>query len=206
MAALALLSTAATAGEDLMQRPPWAACAYCHGEDGRIDSTQVPAIAGQSADYIRKQLSDFRAGRRQSLDGQMRSATMLLDPADDARVGAYFAALAPARTTTPPVSVDQSRTGAQWFWYGGGQVPACASCHASGPGGGPTRADAPRLFGLNAGYLARQLRAFRAGSRDNDRDAVMRTVAASLDDRLIVKLVNYLAVGDASDGPPGSSP
>lgn len=65
----------------------------------------------------------------------------------------------------------------------------CQSCHGEdGMGNGP--AGFPRLAGLNADYLARQLRAFRDGSRSNP---VMAPQATRLDDRAIQAVASYFA-------------
>jgi cytochrome c553 len=44
-------------------------CRVCHGLDGVGTNPMVPNIGGESAEYIIKQLKDFRDGRRQ--DPQM---------------------------------------------------------------------------------------------------------------------------------------
>ena len=48
-------------------------------------------------------------------------------------------------------------------------VAACASCH--GPNGSGIPAQYPRVAGQHAQYTADQLKAFRAGARNNDRTA-----------------------------------
>jgi cytochrome c553 len=53
---------------------------------------------------------------------------------------------------------------------------ACQSCHGS-EGGGQEAAGFPRLAGLNAAYLRRQLDAFASGTRENP---VMRPMATAL--------------------------
>lgn len=187
---------AADTGDELMQRPPWAACEYCHGDEGRIDAATVPAIAGQSASYIAKQLADFRAGRRSSPQKQMRSAVMLLDAAEDAAVAAYFA----DRPTTQLSLVQPARNGpgADLYWRGGSAQSACVVCHAASRD--QLAAGRPFLFGLNADYLIRQLRAFRAGLRDNDLRGVMRQQAATLSDRQIAEVAGYLAGQELGGG------
>lgn len=44
-------------------------CRVCHGLDGVGTNPMIPNIGGQSAEYLSKQLQDFRAGRRE--DPQM---------------------------------------------------------------------------------------------------------------------------------------
>ena len=67
-------------------------------------------------------------------------------------------------------------------------LPACAACH--GPSGQSAAPDYPRLAGQFAGYLERQLRAFRDRSRPNP---VMTTAVSSLTDSDIANLSAYLA-------------
>ncbi len=47
------------AGRDLA-----AACAICHGTNGWSAGGRLPHLAGQPADYLVKQLRDFRDGKR----------------------------------------------------------------------------------------------------------------------------------------------
>jgi cytochrome c553 len=183
------VATAVAAEEDLMQRPPWAACEYCHGHEGRTDSPDVPAIAAQSASYIAKQLADFRSGRRASLQAQMQSALALLDAEDEAGVARYFAALAPS--PAPPTTPDADDPGSRLYWYGKRHVTACVSCHAISRES--LAQERPFLFGLNRAYLVRQLRAFRDGSRNNDTDGLMRAQAAVLSDTDIEEVATYLS-------------
>lgn len=60
-------------------------------------------------------------------------------------------------------------------------APACQSCHGA-DGGGQSAAGFPRLAGLDAAYLAKQLGDYAAGTRTN---AVMQPIARALsaDDR-----------------------
>lgn len=70
----------------------------------------------------------------------------------------------------------------------GGARYACATCHgARGEGNG---FDAPRLAGLPAGYLQKQLEDYAGGLRDH---AVMRDVARWLDSHERVRVANHYA-------------
>ena len=57
---------------------------------------------------------------------------------------------------------------------GTGSVVACASCHGKEGGG---QASFPRLAGMNAAYLLKQMQDFASGSRDN---AIMKPIADAL--------------------------
>ena len=72
-------------------------------------------------------------------------------------------------------------------------VPSCAGCH-SPRGLGNNPAAYPRLGGQHADYIAKQLRAFRAGTRNNDGESkIMRQVAEHLSDAEIDAVANYIS-------------
>ena len=71
----------------------------------------------------------------------------------------------------------------------GNGVAPCASCHLP-DGAGMAAAGFPRIAGMNAAYIARQLRAFASGARQN---AVMMPVAKALSDREIDAVATYYA-------------
>ncbi|QXH53647.1 cytochrome c4 [Pseudomonas fakonensis] len=82
----------------------------------------------------------------------------------------------------------------------GGQNPAamaCMGCHGV-DGKGIAAAGFPRLAGLPAGYLAKQLRDFRQGSR---KQAVMEPLAKALDEAEIDAVSHYLAQLPADPAP-----
>ena len=62
--AAAVLAAAPVAAQDTQGRNLSAACAICHGTDGRSPSKDLVPIAGLPKDYILKQLVDFRDGKR----------------------------------------------------------------------------------------------------------------------------------------------
>lgn len=66
---------------------------------------------------------------------------------------------------------------------------ACSSCHGA-DGGGNEPAGFPRLAGLNAAYLEKQLQAFKQGSNKNP---VMSGMAAALTDQEIKAVSAYYA-------------
>ncbi len=74
----------------------------------------------------------------------------------------------------------------------GGSNPAamaCVSCHGS-DGKGMPESGFPRLSGLPAGYIAKQLRDFKAGTREH---ALMQPVASALSDEEILNVANAYA-------------
>ena len=66
---------------------------------------------------------------------------------------------------------------------------ACATCHGA-DGGGNDEAGFPRLAGLNATYLERQLHAYKKGSNKNP---VMSGMASALTDQEITEVAAYYA-------------
>src|SRR5690606_20409046 len=74
-------------------------------------------------------------------------------------------------------------------------VEACASCHGE-KGEGVGRGN-PALAGQPAPYVARQLRAWRAGERYGDPLGVMREPAKRLADEEIMLLADHISrIGD----------
>ncbi len=68
-------------------------------------------------------------------------------------------------------------------------APACASCHGE-HGEGQPAGPFPRLAGIDAGYLARQLHDFASGKRASD---IMGPVAKALSDGEMTAVANYYA-------------
>jgi len=67
-------------------------CPMCHiGEFG--GQNEIPRVAGQHADYIRKQLLDFRARRRTNDAGNMAAVTSTLSDDDIENLTHYIANL-----------------------------------------------------------------------------------------------------------------
>jgi len=68
-------------------------------------------------------------------------------------------------------------------------TPPCASCHGVN-GEGVRTQNGPRLAGLDAGYIERQLNAFGEGKRNS---SVMERIARTLNDDQRAALANYYA-------------
>ncbi|EAR22678.1 c-type cytochrome [Nitrococcus mobilis] len=81
----------------------------------------------------------------------------------------------------------------------------CTSCHG-GDGGGQTASGFPRLAGLDASYLYKQLNDFASGARDN---AVMQPIAKALSEDERKALADYysqMPVPAAAAKPQGPMP
>ncbi|GAB3026074.1 c-type cytochrome [Bowmanella dokdonensis] len=71
------------------------ACAACHGPRGDgVGLAKFPDISGQHTAYIKKQLLDFRAGKRTNdMNGMMRDVAMRLSDADIELLSKYIQGL-----------------------------------------------------------------------------------------------------------------
>ena len=142
-------------------------CIACHGKNAEGNSAlNAPAIAGQDATYLERQLRNFRSDRRgkhksDSIGAQMQIAavSMLVDDAAVTKVAAFVAAL-PKTSSTAPVNGDL-RKGNNLY------QGKCGACHG-GAAEGNVALKAPRLAGLDATYLKRQFANFRDGARGTD--------------------------------------
>ncbi len=86
----AALAAAPVAAQDLQGRNLAAACAICHGTEGRAPSRDLVPIAGMPRDYLVKQMIDFRDGKRPATV-MHQIAKGYTDPQIDA-LAAWFAA------------------------------------------------------------------------------------------------------------------
>ena len=67
-------------------------CPMCHG-GGFVGQNEVPRVAGQNPEYIRKQLQDFKAKRRTNDAGNMTSVAHTLSDDDIENLSHYVANL-----------------------------------------------------------------------------------------------------------------
>lgn len=164
-------------------------CAACHGADGNSPIPINPNLAGQHPEYIAKQLLDYKSGRRQN--PIMQPIAAALSEEDIRNLAAYYAAQAPRLGAAR----DTERAAAGQTLYRGGNlgsgVAACSGCHAANGAGIP--APFPRLKGQHAEYTVAQLRAYRAGERANDPNAMMRTIAGRMSEAEIAAVAEYIA-------------
>ena len=67
-------------------------CPMCHG-GGFVGQNEIPRVAGQYPEYIRKQLQDFKAKRRTNDAGNMTSVAHTLSDEDIENLSHYIANL-----------------------------------------------------------------------------------------------------------------
>ena len=192
--AAALLVAGVAFAQDKAQGVAAQVCAACHGADGNSVAPANPKIAGQVPEYLQKQLFDFKAqdGNKPVRESAIMNGMVAnLSAADMKGLAAYYAGQ--AQKPAAAADKDLAQLG-QKLWRGGDSVhgiPACAGCH--GPAGAGIPAQFPRLSGQFAEYIAAQLTAFREGRRTNDRNGVMRGVAAHMNDGQIRAVAEYAA-------------
>lgn len=169
-------------------------CVACHAADGNSPTPANPKLAGQFADYLYKQLVDFKArdGKKAARDNAIMAGMVAgLSDADMRAVAAHYA----AQTLRPAAASDKDLAAqGQKLWRGGvvaKGVAACSGCH--GPDGAGIPGRYPRLSGQYPEYLEAQLRLFRDGARGNDPNGMMRGVAARMSDREIKAVAEYAA-------------
>ncbi len=165
-----------------------ATCSACHGMDGNSVNPEWPNLAGQHETYILKQLNAFHGGKRQN--PLMSPMAAILSEQDMADLAAYFSSQTIRGGETDP---SKLKLGQRVYRSGNveGRVMACAGCH--GPTGrGNAPAAFPSLQGQQATYVAIQLRAYKAGTRDTDPNQMMRDMAAALSDEEIDAVASYV--------------
>jgi cytochrome c553 len=84
-------------GEELRMRSAAAQlhqnCVYCHGEQGRAESSYYPRLAGQGYEYLTIRLTAVRDGDRIGPAGVMSGLATGLSDADIDGLSRYFPAL-----------------------------------------------------------------------------------------------------------------
>lgn len=165
-------------------------CFLCHGMEGESASPIFPRLAGQHSEYIAKQLSEFKSGKRKS--DTMKPQAEDLTPAEMKALGLFFEAKKPsARPARDPELLAVGK----FIFSRGNQfsgLPACSTCH--GPKGLGTP-QLPRLAGQHPRYTEDQLKQFNSRERTND-NAVMHTVASKLTEFERNAVAEYIATLD----------
>jgi cytochrome c553 len=189
-----LVIASAALAQDKSQSIAAQVCAACHAADGNSVAAANPKIAGQLAEYLQKQLRDFKAhdGKKPLRESPVMNG-MVANLSDQDMLG--LAGFYAGQAQKPAAAADKDlATLGQKLWRGGDSqhgIPACAGCH--GPAGAGIPAQFPRLSGQFAEYVAAQLTAFREGKRNNDQNGVMRGVAAHMNDGQIRAVAEYAA-------------
>jgi cytochrome c553 len=162
-------------------------CGACHTNDGSRGSPANPILQGQHADYIVKQLTEFKADKRSN--PVMKGFASGLTEQDMKNVAAFYA----SKQAKPGFAKSKDSVALGEKIYRGGladrSIAACAGCH--GPNGAGIPAQYPRLAGQHSDYTYAQLVAFQTGTRKNSPQ--MAGVAAKMTDKEIKAVADYIA-------------
>ena len=167
-------------------------CVACHAADGNSPAAANPKLAGQFPEYLRKQLANFKApaGKKAERENAVMAGMVAnLSDEDMRNVAAYYA----SQKLKPEAAKSKELAARGQKLYRGGNpatsVAACAGCH--GPDGAGIPGQYPRISGQFAAYLESQLLAFKAGTRANDPNGMMRDVAARMSEAEIKAVAEY---------------
>ncbi len=179
-----------------------ATCTACHQADGSgmnvPNGESWPRLAGLNADYIAKQLHDFKAGQRQN--ATMVTFANMLDDQQIADVAEYYSQM----PLTPGQGGDEAdeallARGQQlaergdWNAY----IVSCQSCH--GPGGTGVGSTFPGVASQHAGYISAQLTAWKNETRSNDPQNLMGAIAKRMSDNDIQAVSAWYATQSGSE-------
>lgn len=162
-------------------------CFICHGADGESSSPVFPRLAGQHANYVARQLGDYKSGKRKS--STMQPMVEDLAAEDFRALGAYFESRQPQAHAVADAELAQM--GRFIFLRGNpySGVAACAGCHGTQGHGSETL---PRLAGQHAQYTENQLKAFSRRERSND-NTVMHGIASKLTELELKAVASFIS-------------
>ncbi|MDP1525373.1 MAG: c-type cytochrome [Rhodocyclaceae bacterium] len=171
-----------------------AVCGACHGPDGNSLTSANPKLAGQHAQYLFKQMKDFKAnaeGKTERINPIMNG---MIAPYTEEQMKDFAAYFAAQKQTGGEMKDREALALGQKLWRAGDAskgLPACAACH--GPAGTGLPAQYPRLAGQFSEYTEAQLKAFRVSERANDMNKMMQMVAIKMTDAEIKAVADYIA-------------
>lgn len=165
-------------------------CVACHGDAGNKPILNYPRLAGQSAEYLVKQLMEFKSGVREN--AVMLGMAAALSEQDMVELAAYFSAQKPLAGNGKGSEIGSK------IYYGGKvnnvnqAITACVACHGAN-GKGMAKAGFPSIANQSVDYLTSQLKQFKSGARANDKANMMRNIAIKLSDSDIEELAQHIA-------------
>lgn len=150
-------------------------CYTCHGDTGIAPSRNAPSLAGQSSAYLIKVMHEYRS-KSIYIDHKSLGMQAIMQPMSNQNiqdVAAFYASQTPALSAAK--NKDPNVAG------------ACLGCHTidGKPG---LSGSAPGLAGMSAGYIKRQLNAYKNGLRS---DTMMKRFSQNLNADSIERLSQY---------------
>jgi len=186
-------------------------CAGCHGVFGQGSlEGEYPRLAGLDAEYIAKQLTEFKQRKRINIP-MIPFANDRELPGDDVRIIAEYLSRIQLPTKLPPV--DEENFDALERLHASKRVvnikdypgnielgrkvyqKECANCHAK-DGFGIKKKKAPQLAGQYSEYLLRQVKLYRTGERLHDEEKDDAELFIEFSDETIDGMLAYLATLD----------
>lgn len=188
---IGLVAMAHGAGDPQAGEQNAAVCAGCHGQGGAKPVMGVyPKLSGLGEKYLYNQLVAIKEGER--VIPEMTGMLGSMSDQDLQDLAAYFNKQDMVVSQADPDLADKGAA----LYRGGNMatgVPACAGCH-SPQGNGNEPAGYPALGGQNADYVAKQLKAYREGTRNTGTNAaIMMDVASKLTDAEIKAVSSYIS-------------
>lgn len=187
VASLALSPCWAQADEARAKKIVSGVCFVCHGAEGESANEVFPRLAGQHAEYIAKQLDNFKSGKRKST--AMADMVTKLTPDEMLALGKYFEKQ--AAPVEPAKDAALAAVG-RYIYHNGNKfsgLAACASCHGAQALG---TVSLPRLAGQYAAYTETQLKQFHQRERTND-NAVMHAIVSKMTALEMAAVAEYLS-------------
>jgi len=170
-------------------------CTYCHGPSGRgyYGFYTMPRLAGQSPDYIVRQLEAFVAGKRDRQLAVRLASVHNVNPSERAAVAKHFAGLQTSSASDGPLG--DVAAGRKIFNEGvpDANVPACLACHGPEAKGGGS---IPRLAGQLPAYTQYQLSSWIKSrgeeASSSEETAVMSPIASNMTRSQVDAVAAYL--------------
>jgi cytochrome c553 len=140
----------------------YAVCASCHGANAEGNpALKAPALAGQKAAYIQRQLQNFKAGLRGTAEGDATGAQMVAfaNMISESDAATLAAALEAMPTPLAPATLGGDVAKGQKLYNAN-----CGDCHGAFAEGSDAF-NAPKLVGQHDQYLFDQFMKYKNKQR-----------------------------------------
>lgn len=164
-------------------------CDTCHTANADNAASEFPYLHGQNANYLFKQLRDYKSGNR--VNAIMAGMAAGLSNQDMADIAAWYSQQPPVAGSVQPTLVAENVIQLTERGDPRRLLTPCEVCHARGGEG--KSIDNPVLAGQKADYIENSLLAFQTSARHNDLYERMRLLAQSLTRDEIHQLASYYA-------------
>lgn len=170
-------------------------CSTCHGVTGVSTLDHIPNLWGQSQQYLREQIENFRDKKRHTTF--MDAFIYQISDEQIEQVTKHYSSLPAADTFKLQWRGDKwpgdMQLGEKIAYVGKEEtnIPACVSCH--GPNGVGVKPFLPRIGGQNFAYLVNQMKSWKTDARPPGEMAIMGPIAKGLTDDEINAVAEYFS-------------